>query len=165
MKGMFYDEKPQFYGVKAAAANIGQQEGNYTAGMFQEDFPQFFRKDGTGLAPAPVLEMFLGRANGSIQPDKWLEAWRYAAGLYVAHYLSMYLSTYAESSETPAQAAQSGALMGVIKSARLGDSSVTYDGDALTKATEDWGSLNATKYGQMLATEARLIGLGGTYVL
>lgn len=55
--------------------------------------------------------------------------------------------------------------MGVVKSAALGDASVTYDTDTLTKATEDWGSLNATRYGQMLATEARLMGMGGSYVL
>ena len=77
----------------------------------------------------------------------------------------MYLSTYVPNSETASQAASTGALTGVIKSATLGDSSVTYDTDALTKATEEWGSLNATKYGQMLATEARLVGMGGTYVI
>ena len=77
----------------------------------------------------------------------------------------MYLLTYSPSAETPAQAAATGGLTGVLKSATLGDSSVTYDTDALTKATVEWGSLNATKYGQLLATEARLVGMGGTYVI
>lgn len=157
--------KQQFYGVKSQASNIRRKKGNYTTEMFKEDFPQFFNSEGLSLVPVSMLTAFINRANTSIQPDKWLDIWRYAAGLYIAHYSSMYLSTYAESSETPSQAARSGALMGVIKSATLGDSSVSYDTDTLTKATEDWGSLNATKYGQMLATEARLIGLGGTYVI
>ena len=52
-----------------------------------------------------------------------------------------------------------------MKSETLGDTSVTYDTAALTKATEDWGSLNATQYGQILATEARLVGMGGTLVI
>lgn len=39
------------------------------------------------------------------QPDKWLDGWRYAAGLYTAHYATLYLKTYAPSSETPGQAA------------------------------------------------------------
>ena len=55
--------------------------------------------------------------------------------------------------------------MGVVKSAGLGDSSVSYDTDALTKATADWGDLNATQYGQLLAAKARLVGMGGTYAI
>ena len=66
---------------------------------------------------------------------------------------------------SPGQAAATGALVGVAKSAALGDSSVTYDTDALTKATADWGDLNATQYGQLLASRARLAGMGGSYVI
>ena len=36
---------------------------------------------------------------------------------------------------------------------------------ALTAGTEDWGDLNATTYGQMLANRARFIGLAGSYVI
>ena len=50
-------------------------------------------------------------ANVSVQPDKWLDSWHYAVGLYVAHYVTLQLRTFAESSATPAQAAASGALV------------------------------------------------------
>jgi hypothetical protein len=162
---MYYWGHPQFFGVRAAAANIGQAVGSYTAEMFQEDFPQFFNKEGTCLLPAAMLEQLIGQANRAIQPDKWLDGWRYAAGLYVAHCATLYLRTYAESSDTPAQAAATGALVGVVSSAKLGQDSVSYDTDALTKATENWGDLNATQYGQLLATRARLVGMGGSYVI
>lgn len=162
---MFFYGNPQFYGVRAAAANIGQTQGNYTAEMFQEDFPQFFSTNGTCLVPSTMLAELISMANACVQPDKWLESWRYAVGLYVAHYATLYLRTYAESSPTAAQAAASGALVGVVKSATLGDSSVTYDTSALTKGTEDWGDLNATTYGQMLANRAKLIGAGGSYAI
>ena len=158
---MFYG-KPQFFGVRAAAANIGHSAGNYTVDDFRTDYPQFFNADGDFLGSLPMLEQIIQMANVSIQPDKWLESWRYAVGLYVAHYATLYLRTYAESSPTAAQAAASGALVGVVKSATLGDSSVTYDTGAVTKGTEDWGDLNATTYGQMLANRAKLIGLGGS---
>lgn len=161
---MFYGN-PQFFGVRAAAANIGQGTGNYTAEQFQQDYPQFFNEYGTCLVPPVMLTEILNMANASVQPDKWLESWRYAVGLYVAHYATLYLRTYAESSPTAAQAAATGALVGVVKSATLGDSSVSYDTTALTKGTEDWGDLNATTYGQMLANRAKLIGLGGSYVI
>lgn len=156
---------PQFYGVRAAAANIGQSQGNYTAEQFQQDFPQFFNADGVSLVPETMLAEIINMANACVQPDKWLESWRYAVGLYVAHYATLYLRPYAESSPTAAQAAASGALVGVVKSATLGDSSVSYDTSALTKGTENWGDLNATTYGQMLANRAKLIGAAGSYAI
>lgn len=162
---MMWPNKPQFLGVRAAAANIGHGQGNYTAEMFQTDFPQFFKEDGTSLIPVTMLEEFIRQANAAIQPDKWLDGWRYACGLYVAHQATLYLRTFAENSATPAEAAATGALVGVMRSAKLGQDSVTYDPDPLTKATENWGDLNATQYGQLLATRARLVGMGGTYVI
>lgn len=161
---MYYG-RPQFFGVRAAAANIGQSQGNYTAEQFQQDFPQFFTPDGVSLVPCSMLTEIINMANASVQPDKWLESWRYAVGLYVAHYATLYLRTYAQSSPTAAQAAASGALVGVVKSATLGDSSVSYDTSALTKGTENWGDLNATTYGQMLANRAKLIGAAGSYAI
>ena len=163
---MFPPVKPQFYGVQEEAANIGRGKGNYTENMFLEDFPQFFDRAMRSLVPWTRLAEFVRQANAAIQPDKWLDGWRYACGLYVAHQATLYLRTYsAEGSATPAEAAATGALVGVVKSATLGDSSVSYDTDALTKATVDWGDLNATQYGQILATRARLTGMGGTYVI
>lgn len=167
---MFFWGHPQFAGVRERAANIGWTTGDYSAEMFQEDYPQFFTKateetPAVPLLPLSMLAELIAQANASIQPDKWLTSWRMACGLYVAHYATLYLRTYSDGSDTPAQAAATGALVGVVKSAALGDSSVSYDTSALTKATENWGDLNATQYGQMLATKARLAGLGGTYVI
>lgn len=161
---MFYGN-PQFFGVRAAAANIGNGQGSYTAEMFQQDFPQFYSSEGTCLVPETMLAEFIAMANACILPDKWLESWRYGAGLYVAHYATLYLRTYAENSPSAAQAAATGALVGVVKSAALGDSSVSYDTTAITKGTEEWGDLNATTYGQMLANRAKLVGMGGSYVI
>lgn len=162
---MYYWGKPQFFGVKAAAANIGTGVGDYTVEQFREDYPQFFNKEGTFLGSLPMLEQIIQMANVSIQPDKWLDSWRYAVGLYVAHYVTLSLRGYAASNETPEQAAASGALVGVVKSATLGDASVQYDTTALTAGTEDWGDLNSTTYGQILANRAKLIGMAGTLVL
>ena len=156
---------PQFRGVRETAANISRERGGYTAEMFREDFPQFYGPEGECWTPPAILEEFIRQANAAITPDKWLDGWRYAAGLYVAHQATLYLRTYAVSSPDGAHAAATGALVGVVKSAALGDSSVSYDTDALTKATADWGDLNATQYGQILATRARLAGMGGTYVI
>ena len=105
---MYHWGKPQFYGVRAAAANIGSgAPGNYTAEQFQEDFPQFFNAEGQPLLPAAMLQGIIRMANAAVQPERWGEGWRYAVGLYVAHYVTLYLRGYAASNETPEQAAAS----------------------------------------------------------
>ena len=66
---MFYDGKPQFFGVRAEAANITRGHGRYTAELFQEDFPQFFgRGSGAPLLPSAMLEEFIRQANAAITP-------------------------------------------------------------------------------------------------
>lgn len=162
--------KPQFFALRETAANISRSRGSYSPEMFQEDFPQFYtaateEQPAVCLVPPAMLAEFIQQANAAIAPDKWLDGWRYTAGLYVAHQAALYLRTYAASSPDAHQAAATGALVGVVKSATLGDSSVSYDTDALTKATAEWGDLNATQYGQLLATRARLAGMGGTCVI
>lgn len=162
---MYWWNHPQFFGVRAAAANLSHGVGDYTLEQFRQDYPQFFNGEGYFLGSLPVLEQIIAMANSAVSPERWGEAWRYAVGLYVAHYATLHLRGYAPSSETPAQAAASGALVGAAKSASLGDASVSYDTAAITAGTEDWGDLNATTYGQMFASKAKLIGMGGTYVI
>jgi len=106
-------------------------------------------------------------ANAAIIPARWHENWRYACGLFVAHHAALYLQSYQEASadNTPYTAGASGAMVGSMTSATLGDASVTYDVKEIIAATEKWGALNATAYGLQLATMARMVGMGGTYVI
>lgn len=157
--------KPQFYGLRAQSANLGRRKGDYTIAAFRDDYPQFFNKDREFLGSLPMLEQIIEMANTAVQPDKWLEGWRYGAGLYAAHCVTLSLRGYADSNETAAQAAASGAVVGAVKSATLGDASIAYDTASLSAGTEDWGDLNGTTYGQMFANRAKLIGLAGMYVI
>lgn len=176
--------KPQFIGLLAKASNIvPDNQSVYTVEMFLADFPQFSKIELitrpadadhpeewqerviTSLVPSSMLEMFIQMANAAILEERWFEKWRYAMGLYIAHYATMFLRSYSESSQSPQDAAISGAVVGNVASATLGDSSVSYDNTAINKATEQWGTWNATQYGQLLVTEARLVGLGGTYAI
>lgn len=163
---------PFFEGARAAAANVPQpgEQGTYTSAYFQEDFPQFFTvpeegQEATPLLPQTMLDLFIQQANESVLPSRWGSLWRYAAGLYVAHFCTIYLKTYSFGSESGAQAAANAAQVGVVKSSTLGDSSVSYDNAAITAGTEKWGAWNATQYGQMFVTLARQVGIGGVYVI
>ena len=163
---------PYFAAAKAIAANIPQagERGNYTAEMFQTDFPQFFSKetteDGetvTSLISEGMLEQFINLANDSVLPSRWGSMWRFAAGLFVAHFGAMYLKTYKPSSDNPSQVGNDAAQVGVVKTATMGDTSVSYDNSAITAGTEKWGTWNATQYGAQLVTMARMIGIAGMW--
>lgn len=162
---MYYWGKPQFYGVKAAAANLGHGKGNYTLEQFRQDYPQFFNSTGEFLGSQAMLDEIINMANVAVQPDKWLEGWRYGVGLYVAHYVTLSLRATHSPTRRRSRRAASGALVGMVKSATLGDASVSYDTAAITAGTEDWGDLNSTTYGQMFANRAKLVGMAGSYVL
>jgi hypothetical protein len=166
----------RFQSAKEQAANLTQpgERGAYTKEMFREDFPQFTKKvsseegkdpESQDLLPEGILNMFLTQANDSVLPSRWGSMWRYAAGLYLAHFSTMYLKTYAPASSGTAQVVAKAQPAGVIKSTTMGDTSVSYDNSAVTIGTEKWGSWNATQYGQQLVTLARLVGMGGMYVI
>lgn len=159
----------QFYGVKAQASHIGQTRGHYSVEIFKADFPQFFNDSGDSHLPLTVLDDFINQANGTITPDKWLDSWRYCSGLFVAHQATMYLRTIGAgaggSTPTAQAAAMTGQIIGNVASAGLGDASVSYDSNAGISGTAEWGDLNMTTYGQLLANKAKLIGMGGSYVL
>ena len=152
---------PKFEAAKKQAANLTQpgEQGTYSKEMFLEDFPQF-----TDLLPEGILTTFLTQVNDSVLPSRWGSMWRYAAGLYLAHFAAVYLKTYAPESSGAAQAAAKAQPAGVIKSATMGDTQISYDNSAVTIGTEKWGSWNATQYGQQLATLARLVGMGGMWI-
>ncbi len=165
---------PYFRAARAAAANVPQpgEKGEYTEEMFQEDFPQFFSistpEEGTAvvtsLVPLPMLQTFIDQANDSVLPSRWGSTWRYAAGLYVAHFCSLYLKTYSPGSSSASQVAGNAAQVGVVKTATMGDTSIGYDNSAITAGTEKWGMWNATQYGAQLITLSRSIGMGGMWV-
>ena len=47
----------------------------------------------------------------------------------------------------------------------MGNTSISYDNSAITTGTEKWGAWNATQYGAQLVTMARMVGMGGMYVI
>lgn len=165
---------PYFEEMKRRAANIPApgETGTYTLAMFTEYFPEFFAKsvdETTGEAvytpvlPQAMIERMIDTANRTILPSVWGPSWEEAAGLYVAHLAALRMQTYSDGAQPGAAANM--ANVGVVKSATMGDTSLTYDNTALNAATEHWGTWNATRYGSQLATMARMIGIAGMYVI
>lgn len=110
--GSFNPMAPYFQTARETAANIPQpgERGTYLKEMFQEDFPQFcqlYTQSGSDeepvklLLPETMLQTFIDQANDSVLPSRWGSLWRYAAGLYVAHFSALYLKTTPLAPETP----------------------------------------------------------------
>ena len=143
---------PLFKGVKRTAANIAApgERGEYTLEMFSADFPEFFK--------AEVDSCTGQKAYTSLLPETIV------ARLFMAHLCALRLQTYADGS-TPAAVASNSGNVGVVKTATLGDTSLSYDNSAINSGTEKWGTWNLTKYGSQLATMARMIGIAGMYAI
>lgn len=179
MEGCVNPMASLFSAARASAANVPQpgEHGEYTVEMFQQDFPQFTKSISSeneeesgneirvNLVPEPMLLLFIQQANDSVLPSRWGSMWRYAAGLYTAHFSALYLKPYSSGSDSPAQAAGSADQVGVVKSASMGDTSISYDNSAVTAGMEKWGTWNATQYGSQLITMARMVGMGGMYAI
>ena len=153
---------------RADAAN--QANGTnpeYDASTFAADFPQFFIASATptSLLPDSILTMFIDKANSTVNIGRWgAKSWRYAMGLFIAHFATLYLQAYSETSLTPADAAASGEPQGLITSERGSDISTSFDHGSLIKGNESWGMWNATTYGRLFSTEANIVGMGGMFV-
>ena len=152
-------------------ANGGSYTGSDVSGRFSAVYQESnYRRRGRTRGSEPssgwnFKDVPGSGLNDSVLPSRWGSMWRYAAGLYLAHFAAMYLKTYSQGSSGPSQAAAKAQPAGVIKSATMGDTTVSYDNSAVTIGTEKWGSWNATQYGQQLATLARQVGMGGMYVI
>lgn len=151
-----------------ASGIVDGQPGAYTEAMFLEDYPPFKNKTtGACFVPSAMMATFLNMCNDIVSPDRWGETWRLAAGLFVAHYATLYLRTIKNAPEGSASmgaAADSGTLFGVVTSASLGDASVSYDTSAATNLTTNWGQWNLTAYGQQYASLAKMMCMGGAWI-
>lgn len=160
---------PFFNGAKAVAANVPApgERGDYTLAMFQADHPEFFSgaDPPAPLLPENMLQIFINQANTSVLPSRWSDMWELAAGLYVAHFAALYLKTYNPGQSSANQTVMSATPTGLVSSAKMGDTSLNFDNAAITEGTKEWGAWNSTVYGQQLVTYARLIGMGGMYVI
>lgn len=116
------------------------------------------------LIPERPLQTFLDMANKNILEQVWNEKWEYACALYTAHYCSMFLKNYAPASQSKDDVS-GGGVGGGIQSSTLGDASISYDNSAINNAAQKWGAWAQTLYGQQLVNEARILGIGGAFII
>lgn len=136
----------------------------YTLQDFKSTFPVFPVGSGTGDIPEAVFNLFLGMANKAIKYDRYPGSWKYLMGLYIAHFLTLYLKT--QEGNADAKAALAGALpIGLASSKSVDGLSISYD---FTWAADGdysgYGTWKQTLYGQQLITLTKPFGHVGMWV-
>lgn len=111
------------------------------------------------IAPA-VIQLFLNLANASLMSSRWREAWTIAMGLYISHFLTLFIQSDGLANSTPGQIVTSGMQAGIITSQSA--DGVSMSSQPVT-GLASWAAWTTTTYGTQLATMARAIGAGAVY--
>jgi hypothetical protein len=115
----------------------------------------------TTIVPDAVLSAYVALANACLVQARYQDAWTIVMGLFISHFLTLYLQSDGTSSPSAAQAASSGLAKGIAISQSVGDVSVSYQA---TEGLDGWASWTLTSYGQQFATIAKVLGSGSMYI-
>ena len=85
-------------------------------------------------------------------------------GLFIAHWLTLFLQTKSNADDPIRNIVNSGLAKGVQTSKSAGDLSVSYDFSAVAGDYEGWGTYKLTLFGQQFISLARLCCRGGMVV-
>ncbi len=109
------------------------------------------------LVPVVVILAYITLASASLVQARWQDSWIIAIGWFVSHFLTLYALADGNPTSTIGEIAAQGISTGIAVGKSAGDLSINYQA---VQGIEDWGAWNLTIYGQMLATQARVIGTG-----
>lgn len=106
--------------------------------------------------PEIIVQAYLNLANLSLSMNRWQGTWLLAMGLFIAHFLTLYLRSEGNPGTTAQQVAASGLEKGLTVSKAAGDVS---QGLQPLSDLEGWAAWRETTYGVQLATFAKIIGM------
>ena len=149
------------FGIIAAASNIRTGDNpEYTVDDFLAAYPQFCG----GTVPEVMLKAWVNMAQSSIHKARYHDAWEICMGLYIAHWLTLYLQTAAKADDAVQKKITAGLAKGLQSSKSAGDISVSYDFGSINEDFAGWGTYKLTAYGQQFVTLARMYAVGGMVV-
>ena len=149
--------------LKNLAANIRGTFNNpsYSREDFLSIYPQF-----TNIVPENVVDFYISMANASLSYDIYQDQWAYAMGLYVGHFLTLWLqiSNGLNENSPAARVIQSSMAQGLVASKSAGSLSISYDNSSVDNDLQGWAAWKLTKFGTMFASLAKLMGKPGSYI-
>lgn len=156
------------FGIIANASNI-RTGGNpaYTAEDFLKAYPQFGGvnpRTSDMVVPTVIMEAWVKLAHASIHYNRYGDAWEMAMGLYIAHWLTLYLQSAANPDDSLQKIVNAGLSKGLQTSKSAGDLSVSYDFSIVSNDFDGWGTYKQTSFGQQFITLAKMYAVGGMVV-
>ena len=147
------------------ASNIkGGTNPPFAADDFKKIYPHFYYADGICRVPEEVLDMYIEFAHACLKEKRYKKAWKMAMGLFVAHFLLLYMQSLVDPECASATVIQAGQTKGLTTSKTVDGVSVSYDFSTALADLDGWASWKLTNYGVQLATLAKTYGMGGMYV-
>ena len=152
-------------GVFNIQANASNVKDGTNPPFVLSDFTGFYPQFG-GLQELPdlILEQFIGLANAYINIDRWKNSWKLGMCLFVAHFSTLYLQTFADANATANQVMAAAQAKGLITSKSVGDVSVSYDFSSAVNGLDGWANWTSTAFGIQLASLAKILGKGNMWV-
>ena len=128
----------------------------YAAADFYAFYPKFA---GLDTLPDVVVNAYISLASASLVQARWGEAtWPIAMGLFVAHYVTLYLRSDGDAVySSPGRVATAGLAHGITVSKSAGGVSA---GIQPATGLEAWAAWTQTEYGVQFASMAKLVGAG-----
>lgn len=146
-------------GIIANAGNIVTGSNpQYTSTDFLAMYPQFAN------VPNFVTEAWVKMAHASLNINRYHDTWEMAMGLFVAHYLTLYLQTAADPNDSVGKIVNAGLAKGLQTSKSVDGLSVGYNFDTVANDFDGWGTYKNTAFGQQFITIAKIAGMGGMVV-
>ena len=155
------------FGVIARASNIRHGDNpTYTIDTFFDSYPQFAKVDDNGqpIIPQVVAEGWVQLAHASLSYRRYYDCWEMAMGMFIAHWLTLYLQSSASPDAPVSKIISDGLAKGIQTSKSAGDLSVSYDFSVVANDFDGWGTYKNTMYGQQLITLAKQVSIGGMCV-
>jgi len=139
-------------GVIAGAANMGRYQDNptYADSDFLTMYPQFTN------VPDTVRAAWIKIADATLQYGRYQDMWEVLMGLFVAHYLTLYLQSAADANAPAKNIVQSGLAKGLLTSKSADGLSAGYDFSMFANDFQGWGTYGLTLYGQQFVTMAKM---------
>jgi hypothetical protein len=142
--------------VDAAANVVYGTNPAYASTDFLAMYPKF-----TNIVPDGVVSAYIALANACLVQARYEETWTIVMGLFIAHFLTLYLQSDGIATPSAAQAAQQGLAKGIQIAKSVGDVSVSYQA---VEGLDGWADFILTLYGQQFVRFAKVIGSGSMYI-
>jgi hypothetical protein len=151
--------------ANASGINVG---GNlpYSVDDFLSIYPQFGSIASTGdpIIPLIVLQLYIDLALESIQLNRFRASWKLVVGLFIAHFCTLWLKSFATPEDGVDVIAKAGETTGIIVSESVDGVSYSMDTSFISTDLQGFAGWKTTAFGIQLATFARLYGKGGMVV-